>query len=104
MRGVIVGGIERLERAHRDTAQLATVSFLIDMNALKVTTSRAVVEILNRAMEVCGIHGYRNDTPYSLDRLMRDAHSAPIMINNDRILANMASLVLMGRPNALLGG
>lgn len=104
MRGVIVGGIERLERAHRDTEQLATVNFLIEMNALKVSTSRAVVDILNQAMEVCGIHGYRNDTPYSLDRLMRDAHSAPIMINNDRILSNMANLALMNRSTAQLGG
>jgi acyl-CoA dehydrogenase len=104
MRGVIVGGIERLERAHRNTEQLATVSFLIDMNALKISASRAVVDILNRSMEVCGIHGYRNDTPFSLDRLMRDAHSAPIMINNDRILANMANLALMNRSCAQLGG
>jgi acyl-CoA dehydrogenase len=74
------------------------------MNALKLSTSRAVVEILTRSMGVCGIHGYRNDSPYSLDRLMRDAHSAPIMINNDRILSNMASLALMNRSSAQIGG
>jgi acyl-CoA dehydrogenase len=104
MRSVILGGIQRLERAHRDTDQLATVSFLSDMNAVKVNAARAVVEILSHAMAICGIHGYRNDTPYSLDRLMRDAHSAPIMINNDRILSNMANLALMNRPGAQLGG
>ncbi len=102
MRGVIVGGIERLERARANPTQLETVAFLIDMNALKVSTSRAVVEIVNQAMLVCGIHGYRNDTPYSLDRLMRDAQSAPIMINNDRILSNMANLVLMNRSSGQL--
>lgn len=104
MRGVILGGIKRLEHAYQDEHQLATVSFLMDMNAVKVNSARAVVEILSHAMAICGISGYRHDTPYSLDRLMRDAHSAPIMINNDRILTNMASLALMNRPSALLGG
>lgn len=97
MRALILLGIGRLEQAQRDPSLLASAGFLIDMNTLKIGASEAVVAILNRAMLVCGIHGYRNDTPYSLGRLMRDAHSAPIMINNDRILANTANLVLMNR-------
>ena len=97
MRGLILFGIDRLEHAQRDPSLLESAGFLIDMNTLKISASEAVVGILNRAMLVCGIHGYRNDTPYSLGRLMRDAHSAPIMINNDRILANTANLVLMNR-------
>jgi acyl-CoA dehydrogenase len=104
MRGGIMGAIERLERAHADPAQLETVGFLMDMNTLKVNASQAVVDILNRCMLICGIHGYRNDTPHSLGRLMRDAHSAPIMINNDRILTNMANLVLMNRFGGQLVG
>lgn len=102
MRGSIIGAIDRLERARRDPAQLETVGFLIDMNTLKISASQAVVSILSRAMLVCGIHGYRNNTPYSLSRLMRDAQSAPIMINSDRILANTANLVLMNRFNGQL--
>ncbi len=97
MRGLILLGIDRLEHAQRDPSLLESAGFLIDMNTLKISASEAVVGILNRAMLVCGINGYRNDTPYSLGRLMRDAHSAPIMINNDRILANTANLVLMNR-------
>ena len=97
MRNAISGSIARFEQGRRDPEKMATVGFLLDMNSLKVLTSRKVVEILDRAMEICGIHGYRNDTPYTLERLMRDAHSAPIMINNDRILNNMANLALMNR-------
>lgn len=104
MRGSIMGAIERLERASADPAQLETVGFLMDMNTLKVNASQAVVDILNRCMLICGIHGFRNDTPYSLGQLMRDAHSAPIMINNDRILTNMANLVLMNRFTGQLVG
>jgi acyl-CoA dehydrogenase len=102
MRGSIVGGIDRLERTLCDPSQMETVGFLIDMNTLKISAAQAVVDILNRAMLVCGIHGYRNDTPYSLSRLLRDAQSAPIMINSDRILANTSNLVLMNRFNGQL--
>jgi acyl-CoA dehydrogenase len=102
MRGSIVGGIDRLEKTLSDPAQMETVGFLIDMNTLKISAAQAVVDILNRAMLVCGIHGYRNDTPYSLSRLLRDAQSAPIMINSDRILANTSNLVLMNRFNGQL--
>ena len=104
MRGGIMGAIERLERAQADPPQLETVGFLMDMNTLKVNASKAVVDILDQCMLICGIHGYRNDTPHSLGRLMRDAHSAPIMINNDRILTNMANMVLMTRFNGQLVG
>ncbi len=104
MRGGIVGAVERLERASADPALLETVGFLIDMNTLKVNASQSAVDILNRAMVICGIAGYRNGTPYSLSRLMRDVHSAPIMINNDRILTNVANLALMNRFNGSLAG
>ena len=102
MKGAILGGIDRLERALKQPDQLESVSFLADMNTLKVNTSQSVVDILNRCMLVCGLPGYRNDTPYSLGRLLRDAHSAPLMISNDRILTNTANLSLMNRFNSQL--
>jgi acyl-CoA dehydrogenase len=102
MKGAILGGIDRLERALTQPHQLESVSFLADMNTLKVNTSQAVVDILNRCMLICGLPGYRNDSPYSLGRLLRDAHSAPVMISNDRILTNTANLSLMNRFNSQL--
>jgi len=41
--------------------------------------------------------GYRNDSPYSLGRLLRDAQGAALMVNNDRIIANNAQLLLVHR-------
>jgi acyl-CoA dehydrogenase len=46
-------------------------------------------------MRACGLSGYRNDTDVSIGRHLRDVLSAPIMINNDRILASMGSATLM---------
>jgi acyl-CoA dehydrogenase len=48
-------------------------------------------------MLVCGILGYKNDTPFSIGRHMRDVLSAPIMISNDRIFGNMSNLLLVHR-------
>ena len=41
--------------------------------------------------------GYKNDTPFSIGRHMRDVLSAPIMISNDRIFGNMSNLLLIHR-------
>ena len=47
------------------------------------------------AMRTCGLSGYRNDGDFTIGRHLRDVLSAPIMINNDRILANIATANLM---------
>jgi acyl-CoA dehydrogenase len=41
------------------------------------------------------LSGYRNDSEFSIGRHLRDVLSAPLMINNDRILANLATPALM---------
>jgi acyl-CoA dehydrogenase len=54
------------------------------------------------AMRACGLSGYRNDGDFGIGRLLRDVLSAPLMINNDRILANIATASLMsGVPTGL---
>jgi len=47
---------------------------------------------------ICGMAGYKNGTDYSVGRHLRDLYSAPLMINNDRIAQNTASLLLAQRP------
>ena len=47
------------------------------------------------AMRACGLSGYRNDGDFSVGRHLRDVLSSPLMINNDRILANIATASLM---------
>jgi acyl-CoA dehydrogenase len=54
------------------------------------------------AMRACGLSGYRNDGEFSVGRHLRDALSAPLMINNERILSNIATATLMsGVPSSL---
>ena len=67
------------------------------MNGLKVAASTLVVDIVGRAMLICGIAGYREDSVYGLGRLLRDAYGAAIMVNNDRIIASTAQLLLVAK-------
>ena len=64
--------------------------------------SELAVETVMSAMRACGLAGYRNDGDFSVGRLLRDVLSAPIMINNDRILANIATASLMSGVPATL--
>ncbi|WP_163996409.1 acyl-CoA dehydrogenase family protein [Pyxidicoccus caerfyrddinensis] len=78
-----------------DPEALSSIGFSLKMNNLKVSASTLVVDIVHRALLICGIQGYKNDSPFSLGRHLRDAHSAALMIGNDRILATNASLLLV---------
>jgi acyl-CoA dehydrogenase len=54
---------------------------------LKVATSEGAVSTAMSALEICGMAGFRRDTPFSLDRHLRDACGSLVMISNDRLLA-----------------
>ena len=73
------------------------VDFMVAINTLKISASTEVVDVVNQAMLICGIQGYREDSEYSLGRILRDAHGAAVMVNNDRIAGNTAQLALMQR-------
>jgi acyl-CoA dehydrogenase len=67
--------------------------FSIRTNNLKLSCSQRIVEIVGRAMLICGISGYRNDTKFSLSRQLRDAYGAGVMVNNDRIARLNATML-----------
>ena len=97
MKSSIAAAIARFEKAKGDEDELNSIGFAIDMNNLKISSSQLLNDIVREAMMICGVMGYRNDSPYSLGRCLRDAMSAPLMINNDRISGNTASLLLAHR-------
>jgi len=74
---------------------LLSIGFALKMNNLKISSSELVAEIVHKALSICGIMAYKNDTPFSLGRHLRDALSAALMIGNDRILAKSASMLLV---------
>jgi acyl-CoA dehydrogenase len=102
LRGLIASAVARFEAASADPAALETVDFQTGMNLHKVNASELAVTAVTSAMQTCGLSGYRNDSEFSIGRHLRDILSSPIMISNDRILANIATASLLaGPPNSL---
>jgi len=78
----------------RDRDGLRSYGFAIRVNNLKLASSQQVVDIVGRAMLICGIAAYRNDSDITLGRHLRDAYGAALMVNNDRIATHNATLLL----------
>jgi acyl-CoA dehydrogenase len=78
---------------------LSTVAFALKMNNLKISASQQVFQIVYQAMQICGISAYKNNTPFSLGRPLRDSLSAALMVGNDRIYATNAQLALILKDN-----
>ncbi len=100
----VVASIQSYEDARLDPDKLSSMAFAVAMNNVKVATSQTILTIINQAMLTCGIMGYKNGTPYSLGRHLRDAHSAQLMISNDRILGNTSNLLLIQKQDTSLLG
>jgi acyl-CoA dehydrogenase len=97
LKASILEALERFERTSKDPDALGSMSFAIAITNLKVTASRLATDVVMEALRIAGIQGYRNDSPYSVGRHLRDVLSAPLMIANDRVVANLSSSVLMSK-------
>jgi acyl-CoA dehydrogenase len=94
---LVGGGLRRYGEIADDPDATSSMGFAVAMNTLKVTAALLVVEIVGKALLICGIAGYRQGSPFSMGRLLRDAYGAAVMVNNDRINANSAQLLLIQR-------
>ncbi|WP_204316224.1 hypothetical protein, partial [Serratia marcescens] len=72
------------------------------LTMLKVEVSELALAATNGALRANGLAGYRQDGDFSIGRQLRDLLSAPVMIHNDRILANLATATLMAPVAASL--
>jgi acyl-CoA dehydrogenase len=99
MRATVHSGRLDFEQHQDDPEALAGLGFAIRMNNLNASASRLAPEIVAGALRVCGVSGYRCDSPYSVGRHLRDAHSAALMISNDRVLAANATMLLLHKED-----
>jgi acyl-CoA dehydrogenase len=102
LRTLVAGALRRFELAADDPVALDSIDFQTAMNLHKVNASELAVATVMSAIQACGIAGYRNDGEFSIGRHLRDILSSPVMISNDRILANVAmASLLTGAPASL---
>jgi len=95
LRSMLATSLRRYMQCMDDPKALAALDFQTLITLTKVEASELAAATVMSAMRACGLSGYRNDGDYSIGRYLRDVLSSPIMINNDRILANLASSALM---------
>jgi acyl-CoA dehydrogenase len=77
--------------------ELSTMAAALRYNNLKIAASEHAADICRGALDVCGIVGFKNDTPFSIGRQLRDTMSAPLMIANERIHNTNAGLLLIAK-------
>jgi acyl-CoA dehydrogenase len=95
LRGVLAANLRTYENIMFDEKAIASMEFQAMITLTKVQASELAVATVLSSLRACGLSGYRNDTDFSIGRLLRDVLSSPIMISNDRILANLATTSLM---------
>jgi acyl-CoA dehydrogenase len=97
MTELVFGCARRIDLLANDPREVTRLSFGLSANNLKVSASRMVVDIVSRALSICGLDGYRLDTVHTMSRLLRDAYGASLMTNNNRIIANSAQMLLIAK-------
>ncbi len=100
MRAEIVAATDEyaaLLESDASSDDLFDLGYAIRINSLKISASERAPRICTAALGICGIVGYKNDTPFSVGRHLRDALSASLMIANERIHATNAALLLVQR-------
>lgn len=95
LRGLIAGALQGYERHMHDPQKLTSMEFQSMITVTKVEASELAVSIVMAALRTCGLSGYRSDSEFSVERQLRDVLSSPLMINNERILSNLAGTGLM---------
>jgi acyl-CoA dehydrogenase len=69
--------------------------YLIHMNELKLSLSELCVQVTSLALAICGLQGYLRGSRFSVERQLRDSYAAICMIDNERLRATNAALLLL---------
>ena len=97
LRGEVHRALDEYVAAADDRERLSTMAFALHVNNLKLAASEQVPRVCQGAMGVCGIVGFKNDTPFSIGRHLRDAMSASLMVANERLHQTNAGLLLIAK-------
>jgi acyl-CoA dehydrogenase len=104
LRGVLSSALRSYQGVMMDDKAIAALEFQSMITMTKVQASELAVETVLSSLRACGLSGFRNDSEFSIGRHLRDVLSAPLMINNDRILANLAmTSVMTSLPTSISG-
>jgi acyl-CoA dehydrogenase len=92
-RSLLVAAANRFT-ALEASPEMESPGFVASVRNLKVSTSELAVRIATEALTICGIAGFKRDTPFCLDRQIRDAQGSLVMVSNERYLRANAEMLL----------
>ncbi len=72
---------------------LEDIGLIMSLRNVKVVTSTAAMRAAITALQICGINGFRRGPEHRLERVIRDACGALIMVSNDRYLLENAEML-----------
>ena len=91
----LLHALARYEAFVASGAQEIPMSLSTDLTMLKTTMSEGCLAVAQEALSVMGFAGYKGEGPSALGRHIRDLHSAPLMINNARLIETMSNYLLL---------
>ena len=98
LRAEVSSGLrEFVDASAEDRTRLSEMASILRFNNLKIAASEQAPRVCQGALGVCGIMGFKNDTPFSVGRHLRDTMSACLMVANERIHQTNASLLLIAK-------
>jgi acyl-CoA dehydrogenase len=97
LRAEVRSAMDEWTEAESDRELLSTMAFALRINNLKLAASEQAPRVCQQAMGVCGIVGFKNDTPFSIGRHLRDSMSASLMVANERLHQTNAGLLLIAK-------
>lgn len=99
LRAEVAAGLRDFVEASAEPGRerLSTMAMALRFNNLKIAASEQAPQVCQGALGVCGIMGFKNDTPFSVGRHLRDTMSACLMVANERIHQTNASLLLIAK-------
>jgi acyl-CoA dehydrogenase len=95
-RGMLAVALEQIEAA-LESDTIEDIGLVMSLRNVKVVTSTAAINAATGALQICGINGFRRGKDHRLERIVRDACGALIMVSNDRYLQENAQMIPVRR-------
>jgi acyl-CoA dehydrogenase len=90
-RSMLAEALREIESAI-ESGTIDDIGLVMSLRNVKVVTSTGAVSAAVAALQICGINGFRRGPNHRLERVIRDACGALIMVGNDRYFAENAQM------------
>ncbi len=91
-RSMLAVALRQIEAAF-EADTIDDIGLVMSLRNVKVVTSSAAINAAIAALQICGINGFRRGEGHRLERVVRDACGALIMVSNDRYLQENAQMI-----------